>query len=165
MTTRELMPPGPAPKAGPKLTRAEMVERDTKILQLMIGGASEYAIARQVGLTRARVNAILKREIARGETHRELLRDEARAIQVGRLETLIRAVWPAAVGGDLRAIETARKVAEQEARLLGVMPGAAAAPPVSDEELEFDLSNPDDVDELAAYRRRIRRRRDEDKGL
>jgi hypothetical protein len=161
---REPMPPGPAPKGGVKLTREEMTIRDTAILTAFIGGASEYAIARQVGLTRARVNAILKREIGRGTQHRELLRDEARAVQIGRLETLIRAVWPAAIRGDLRAIETARKVCEAEARVCGVGAGAAGAPRVpadDDIDIEFDGDDPLDQDELARYRRARRRRRGE----
>jgi hypothetical protein len=160
------MPPGPAAKGQPKLTRAEMADRDTKILKLMISGCSEREIARAVGLTRARVNAILKREISRGEKHRQMLRDEALTIQVGRLETLIRALWPAAMSGDLRAIETARKVCEQEARVLGVSVGAGATPRPGAANLdEFDLSDPADVDELELYRRRNRRRREDDRGL
>jgi DNA-binding CsgD family transcriptional regulator len=158
------MPPGPAPKGQPKPDRAQMNLRDEKILRMMIAGASEREIARTVGLTRARVNQILKREIQRGDKHRQLLADEALTVHVARLETLIKAAWGKAINGDLKAIEVVRKAAESEARVLGVMPGAAV-PSVAEDLSEFDMDDPGDRDELALYRRRHRRRSELDGGL
>lgn len=152
------MPPGPAPKGQSKLTRDEMRVRDEKILRMFIAGASEYEISRSVGVTRARVNQILKREIARGSRHRELLRDEALATYISRSDVLLRSCWSAAMAGDLRAIETARHVIEAQAK--AVMGSATVPPPIPEtEDAQFDPDDPDDVNELERYRRQRSRRR------
>jgi hypothetical protein len=166
-TKREPMPPGPAPKAtGVKLTREQMNTRNEKIMRLFIAGHSPTEITRVMGgVTRQRVDTIIRREIQRGEAHRQLLADEARVVYTSRMETLIRCVWPAALQGDLKAVETARKLVEQQARGLGVVAGAAAAPSAAADLSEFDMDDPGDVDELALYRRRHRRREEFDKGL
>jgi hypothetical protein len=155
MTSAQKMPPGPAPKAiGRKLTYAELADRDDKILRLFIGGCSEREISRSVGLTHVRVNQILRRELDATARHRALLRNEALSIHIARLETLIRAVWPAALWGDLKAIDTARKVLESMARVCGIGSAGAVAPA----EQDFVDDEVADADELAAYRRQHRRR-------
>jgi hypothetical protein len=167
-TKREPMPPGPAPKAtGVKLTREQVNTRNEKIMRLFIAGHSATEISRVMGgVTRQRVDQIIRGEIQRGSRHRQLLADEARTIYTARLETMIRCVWGAAVNGDLRAVDVARKLIEQQARGLGVLHGAGVSQ-ASPADLEFDPDDAGDMDELAAYRRRSRRRCEDDidKGL
>ena len=151
MTERKGMPPGPAAKGQPKLTREQMRERDEKILRLFIGGASEREISRSSGTSPSRVHQILRREITRGNKHRELLRDQALDVYISRLDVLLRSCWTKAMAGDLKAIETARHVVEQQAK---VVMGAPDIPAI-----EFDPDFDGDADELARYRRSLARRR------
>jgi hypothetical protein len=157
--TTEQKTPGVAPKAtGTKLSREEMARRDERCLKLFIAGHSEREIGRLIGLTGQRVHQILRREIARGARHRELLRDEAVTTYISRCDVLLRAVWPKAMAGDLKAVETARHVIEQQAK---VVMGPAALPtiPATNELDEFDPNDEDDVNELERYRRQRSRRR------
>jgi hypothetical protein len=157
--------PGVAPKAtGLKLSKSAMARRDETCLRLFLAGHSEREIGRHpsVGLTGQRVHQILKREIARGNKHRELLRDESRSVYLARLDVLLRSCWPKALSGDLKAIEVARHVIEQQARVSGALNRAPAVPTISAGDLdEFDLSDPYDRDELSRYRASHRHRQGE----
>ncbi len=46
--------------------------------------------------------------------------DEVRAMEAARLDSLLMAVWPAAVKGDHQAIDRALKIMDRRARLLGL---------------------------------------------
>jgi hypothetical protein len=74
-----------------------------------------------------------------------------RAQYAGRLEELLGAVWPAAMGGDPKVVEVARRVLAQQAKLFGFDADIGAVPPIGDTELG------EDDDELAAYRKRFAR--------
>lgn len=74
-----------------------------------------------------------------------------------RLETLIRAVWPKVMDGDLKAVEVARRVLEQQARLYRLEEQRMGAIPPMAEQF-VDDEDPDELDELARYRLRHRRR-------
>lgn len=152
MTTAQRMPPGPAPKStGVKLTRAEMTARDDKIMRLFISGCSEYEISRAVGVTRQRCHQIIRAGIERSARHHRLLDDQALTVYVSRLEVLLKAVWPKAIAGDLRAIEQARRVLAAQARLFRLEERIDAVRPM------VELVDEDDVvvgDELSVFRRR-----------
>ena len=51
-----------------------------------------------------------------------------RKIQMRRLEVLIRACWPEAVGGDTGAIEQARKLLGDQIRVMGIEAKVAETP-------------------------------------
>ncbi len=154
MAIKQGMPPGPAPKAsGVKLTRAEMDRRDARVLSMAIAGCSQREIARAVGLTQVRVEQILNRELGRAAARHEWLADHALSIHIARLESLLKACWVKALAGDLKAVDTARKVLESMARVYGIGQGAAVPPA----DLEFDMDDPHDVDELSRYRRQHHR--------
>jgi hypothetical protein len=124
------MPPGPPPKkTGVKLTREQMDARDEKILRLFISGCSEGEISRWVDLTAQRVHQIIRAGLKRSARHHRLLDDEALAVYIARLETLVRAVWPKVMAGDLRAVEVARRVLAQQARLYRLEERVDAIPP------------------------------------
>lgn len=63
-----------------------------------------------------------------------------------RLEALLVAVWPAAMAGDTRAVECARRVLAQQGKYLGIDAEVGPTPPISDNALV--------TDELAAFRKR-----------
>lgn len=150
-------PSGEAPKNRPKLTREEMDQRNFKIMALFMAGNSEREIGRTVGVTGQRVNQIIKAEMKNAARHHRLLTDEALGVYVTRLETLLKATWVKAMKQDLKAIDTARRLMEQQARLYDLegdrLPGL---PALSDQMLGDD--SPVQVDELTKYRMRHRRR-------
>lgn len=149
----------PPKSTGVKLTHAEMTTRNDKIYMMFVAGASEYAIARSVGVTRLRVNQILKAALERSARHHRLLEDQALGVYISRLEVLLRSCWPAAMTGDLKAIDTARKVLHTQARLFGLDGRRDPAPPLGEEEFDDD---DEFVDQLQAYRSQHRRQRGHD---
>lgn len=134
-------------------------------MTLFIAGNSERDIGRIVKLTGVRVHQIIKAELKNAARHHDLLNDQALAIYITRLETLLKAVWPQVAKQDLKAIEVARRLLEQQARLYDLeedrMPGL---PPMSEQELIDDESGADPRDELLKYRMRHRRKPEEDAG-
>lgn len=132
--------------------------RNTLIMQFFFAGWSEREIARHhsVGVTPGRVHQIIAEEMKKLAGRHDLLSDQALPMYIERLETLLKATWPKAVTGDLKAVEVARRLLEQQARLWnleeeGKLP---AVPPMTDQELEDD----DAADQLAKYRARRQRR-------
>lgn len=140
----------------PRLSREEIDTRNFRIFTLFVAGNSEREIGRAVGLSGGRVNTIIREELKKAGRHRRLLTDEALAVYQSRLETLIRMVWPKVAAQDLKAIEVARRVLEQQARLYDLEEeriGAIA--PLAEQELaDDDRANPVETDELARYRAR-----------
>lgn len=145
-------------KRGPKLTPDQRELRNAQILQMFIAGKSEMEIAKAVDTDRSLVNRLLKEALKDTAQHRELLNNQALSVYVTRLETLIQAAWQKVEQGDLKAIEVARRLLEQQAKLYGLAGSAPTRasnpiPPLSDQQLE-DPEEPED--ELAAYRQRHR---------
>jgi hypothetical protein len=139
-------------------TKEQRERRDALIMQFFFAGWSEREIARHhsVGLTPGRVHQIIDEQMKGLAGRHDLLSDQALPMYIERLETLLKATWPKAVSGDLKAVEVARRLLEQQARLWnleeeGKLP---AIPPVSDQELEDD----EQLDQLAKYRARRQRR-------
>ena len=143
---------------GQHLTPEQRELRDAQMLQMFISGHSENEIAKAVDTDRSLVNRVLKECLKDTARHRELLNNQALSVYVTRRETLIQAAWDKVEEGDRKAIEVARRLLENQARLYGLSGVGAAAPtsrtpipPLSDQELE----NPEEPeDELAAYRQR-----------
>ena len=128
-------------RRGPKLTPDQRELRNAQILQMFIAGKSELEIAKAVDTDRSMINRLLKESLKETAKHRELLNNQALSVYVTRLETLIEAAWVKVEEGDLKAIEVARRLLEQQAKLYGFA-GAAPTratnviPPLSDQELE-----------------------------
>lgn len=145
-----------ADKRGPKLTPEQRELRNAQILQLFISGKSELEIAKAVDTDRSLINRLLKDCLKETAQHRELLNNQALSVYVTRLETLIEAAWEKVEEGDLKAIEVARRLLEQQAKLYGLAGSGGSSsrspiPPLSDQQLE----DPDEPgDELEAYRQR-----------
>lgn len=99
---------------------ADRAERDRDILELFIGGSNYREIGAQVGLTVARTEAIVKRELATAAKRRLLLQDQALAVHQERTERLFKTLYTRAVEGDLRAAEIADRMLARNARLFGL---------------------------------------------
>ncbi len=125
-----------------------------------LAGHSEAEIARAVGVTPQRIHQIIKQELKNAAQHHQLLTEEALNVYVARLETLLKATWPQVIQGDLKAIETGRRLLEQQERLYGLNDQRAGKPPLMGEFV--DEENLADVDDLTRYRMQRRRRPDEE---
>lgn len=155
--TRKVAAPGrkSASRDRKYLTNEERSRRDTLIMQMFLSGWSYKDIGRHshVNLTYARVHAIVTKALNDSASRQALLQDKALAIYVERMEALMKATWPQAMQGDLKAVEMSRRLLEQMGRLYdleeeGKVSGAVLP---SDAELEDE-----DADELAEYRKRHR---------
>lgn len=133
------------------LNKTEREERDRRVLGMFIAGGSEREIGRAVGLSGPRIHQILHRQLERTASDLELRSREALTVHIARMEQLLKACWPAALKGDLKAIEQARKVLLAQAKLFGLEHRRDPVPIA--EELEEDDED-DDLDELARFRGR-----------
>lgn len=137
------------------VTKEQRERRNTLIMQFFFAGWSEREIARHnsVQLTPGHVHWVITKELKKLASRHELLSDKALPMYIERLETLLKATWPKAVQGDLKAIETARRLLEQQGRLWNLEEegGLPSTPPVTNQELEEEPEN-----ELAAFRARRR---------
>ncbi len=75
---------------------------------------------------------------------------------IAHLEMLLKACWPKALAGDLKAIEVARRVLAAQARLFH-LEECVGQRPLCEEEL---VDDEDFGDELVRFRRRHQRRGD-----
>lgn len=106
------------PGKRPTGHNADMADRQRKAMDLRIAGATLEQIAQQLGYADA---SGAYRAICRGlvETQRPAA-DELRELESRRLDRLLLAVWQQALAGDLKAVETARRLLDQRARLWGL---------------------------------------------
>lgn len=149
------------------MTKEEREKRNYLIFARFLAGHSEREIGRAVGLTGTRIHQILKAELKEASRHRQLLTDEALAVYQDRLEMLVKATWPGVVRGELKAIEEARRLMEQQARLYNfeeqrqpLLPSSAERELIPDD----DAIDPDKLDELSRFRMQHRPGKDEETG-
>jgi hypothetical protein len=156
--SKPLNPPEGQRKRGtvPGMTAAQRAERNRNIMALFIAGLSERDIGRRNNLTGPRVHQIIKAELKSEAQHQQLLTDQALAIYTTRLDFLLTACWPKVRQGDLKAIETARRLLEQQARLYDIEEERAPALPPMDERGSDEEGGM--LSSLDEYRRRHRRR-------
>ncbi|MFJ3772479.1 hypothetical protein ACIPX0_12365 [Streptomyces sp. NPDC090075] len=101
--------------------RAALAERNAKIFNLKIAGVPEREIGREVGLSQARVNEIVRAEVARRVGP---VADEYADFREAELTALWRAAYREQVTAKspadrLKAIETCRRINESRRRLRG----------------------------------------------
>lgn len=92
--------------------------RKTRAVELRMKGLTYQQIADEMGYKNAgSVYAIIK---AAQEQHLGTAVEEYRQTELARLDTLQEALWPAALNGDVTAVEGARRIIESRCRLLGL---------------------------------------------
>lgn len=139
---------------------AERVEREQRILQLWIAGASYPRIAQVVELSARQVERIVRKALAEGASRRALLTEEALAVHQERFDTLFGAHWGRALEGDHRSAELCRRMLEQSAKLHGLYADAAPLPaptttPLTSGDVDGDgRESEEPVDELSKLRAR-----------
>jgi hypothetical protein len=90
--------------------------RDGEVWRAYVGGATQERIAAEHGITQQRVSQVLAEVRA---TIPDGTRVDAALLAAERTDALLAAVWPAAMGGDTRAVLAALKVLERNARAMG----------------------------------------------
>jgi hypothetical protein len=152
-TTRKpaVRKPARKPRRTSTVTAAAREKRDTLILDLFLAGHTQRAIAAnpQVKLTAARVNGIVKTELERATKDHILRNENAMIIWHARMETLVREAMSHVTAGELKAIEPARRLMAEQAKIYGLVDEdiRSPVPPMGDTELDDEPA-----DELARYR-------------
>lgn len=117
----EASPPAPEPASAALRDQAMALRKQ---------GWNHAAIAEACGVSTKTVRTVLAEVLKELRQTKESSRDRL-DIEVARLDALLTAVFPAAEGGDTRAVDSALKIMERRARLLGIepamMPGKGAA--------------------------------------
>lgn len=81
-----------------------------------VGGATQEAIAAEHGISQQRVSQVLA-EVREGIG--DTARMDAALLAQERADALLAAVWPAAMGGEPKAVGAALRVLERQAKALG----------------------------------------------
>lgn len=139
---------------------AERAEREQRILQLWISGASYPRIAQLVELSARQVERIVRTALAAGASRRALLTEEALAVHQERFDTLFGAHWGRALEGDHRSAELCRRMLEQSAKLHGLYADASPLPAPTTTPLTSDDSDAKESEEPVDELSKLRARRD-----
>jgi hypothetical protein len=106
-------------------------ERDQRVLQLFLAGATYRQIAAAVGLGSTQsVHEIVRRELSDAGRRRSVLLEEAKSIYQERSEALFKAHWGPALRGDHKSAEICRRLLEQQTKLFA----PESVTPADDEE-------------------------------
>jgi hypothetical protein len=95
-----------------------VLDKELQIIELRRAGVTWEKIAREVGFKNASGAYKMYQRAAERMIRPSL--DEYRETVLDRFERMHLAVWPRAKEGDLRAIDTALRIAEKEIKLLGL---------------------------------------------
>lgn len=95
-------------------------ERDANIVRLRKAGYSYDEIGAQVGLTKGAISKILHRYMDGHYSRTAEDIDSLVATEQARLDQLWRGIYPAAMSGNLGAVDRCIKIMERRARLLGL---------------------------------------------
>lgn len=100
---------------GPRLTAAE---KKARAFELRKAGATYAVIAEKVGYN----DKSAARKAVEGELNRVIGEPakEALQLELERLDTMNRAIWPKVLKGDLKAIETGLKISERRSKYQGL---------------------------------------------
>jgi len=104
--------------SGKKAPSPSVLDKELQIIELRRAGVTWEKIAREVGFRNAS-GAYKMYQRAAGRMVQPSL-DEYRMMMLDRFERMHMAVWPRAKEGDLRAIDSALRIAEKEIKLLGL---------------------------------------------
>lgn len=104
--------------SGKKTPPPAVLDKELQIIELRRAGVTWEKIAREVGFKNASGAYKMYQRAAERMIQPSL--DEYREMVLDRFERMHMAVWPRAKEGDLRAIDTALRIAEKEIKLLGL---------------------------------------------
>lgn len=108
--------------------RITATERRIKVLAYRKAGATYRAIADTLAVSLATVHDDMQRAYAELNEQQQAEAAEAQALEAARLDDLQRACWQQAMSGNLKAIETARRISESRRKLFGLDAPTLIAP-------------------------------------
>jgi hypothetical protein len=97
----------------------DLIEKERQVVELRRAGATYEECARAVGYATPQ-GAYLAYHRALKRTLLDAGADEARQVEIDRLDRLQRAAWPKALQGEVPAINSVLKIMERRSRLLGL---------------------------------------------
>ncbi|MFK0045525.1 hypothetical protein ACIQU4_15630 [Streptomyces sp. NPDC090741] len=104
-----------------KAQQAFTAERRAKAIRMKINGHSYTEIAEQLGYSsRGSASSDVRRALEKHVIEEGLAVEAWRELELARLDILQKAIWNKAMDGDPRAIETALKILDRRAKLLGL---------------------------------------------
>lgn len=103
-------------------------ERRAMIFELRRAGAGYKEIADKLGIGLATVHRHIHAGLAEWRMHSEQDAEAIIVLEESRLDRLLRALWPAASKGDLRAIDRAIRIMERRAAYRGLDAPKKVAP-------------------------------------
>lgn len=89
-------------------------------LDLRITGKSYREIAAELGCSVSKAYDDVSAALAKLEAESAEKAAEVRRIELDRIDVMLKGIWPEAEAGDARKIETALKLMERRAKLLGI---------------------------------------------
>ena len=102
-----------------KSPEPELVDKERRVVELRRAGATYDECARAVGYATPQ-GAYLAYHRALKRTLLDAGTEEARQVEIDRLDRLQRAVWVKALEGDIQAVNAVLKLMERRSRLLGL---------------------------------------------
>lgn len=133
-------------------------ERERQVVEMRLAGVPWAVIAERVGYADKSVAYNTWRRVSERMLKEPV--EELRQLTSDRLEALLQGVWRDARSGDTRAVETARRLLDQYAKLHGLY-----APVKVEADLSVQVGQTAEDEEVAALARDIARRRAELRGL
>lgn len=107
--------------ANSKAIRAYTAQRRTKAIALRMAGADWDTIADRLDYSsRAHACKDLTRALAANLAEMGRSVEELREVELMRLDRLQAALWAAAVGGDVRAVDSVLRIVDRRCKLLGL---------------------------------------------
>lgn len=100
--------------------KAMSIERRRKVQAMVLAGVPYDEIASTLGVARSTVQNDVKRLMEDWKKTAQYQIDEARIVELSRMDRLNVAVWRQAVNGDLMAVDKAVKISERRAKMLGL---------------------------------------------
>jgi hypothetical protein len=125
----------PNSKGAKRLNAAEIRR---KALVMRRSGATFDLIGQALGVSKQRAHAVITAELARMAAENAVDAEALRALEVDRLDRLLRGLWQRAQDGDLGAVDRALKIAHRRAALLGLDRPTKIAPTTPNGEESYE---------------------------
>ncbi|MFD5570453.1 hypothetical protein [Streptomyces cadmiisoli] len=104
-----------------KAKRAQVAERRTKAIAMVLAGVDYDTIAERLGYaSRGAAHTDVDRALSANLTSLKDKAQQLREVQAMRYQRLLAAVWPKALKGDLKAVETAARLVDRVVKLWGL---------------------------------------------
>ena len=101
-------------------TQAKAAERRRLAFELRKAGASYEEIGRSLGCTKQSAHAMVHKVLAELRARTEETAEDVRSLELHRLDSLLKGLWPKASQGDPLRVEKALKVMERRAKMTGI---------------------------------------------